>query len=198
MRSAPQTSSVFLAADSDRGWNCCGRHHIRCDRRNAMKLSDGERLIVVMLADVMQAMGLNHEIDPTLVKRLAVNHDDWAIASRYHGIFDGEGPSDAEVSETHEILSMWSWIEHSISQLEGAEAEEAANFHHSQFSGFDGNNDPHFGIAHTMINDLGYYDEFADRNLNSHSRATLERYRRMLPQYKAAMDRHAGQELTLA
>ena len=162
-----------------------------------MKLSDGERLIVVMLAEVMQEMGLNHEIDPTLVKKLAIDHDDWAIAAKYHGIFDGEAPSDAEVTETHDILSMWSWIEHSIRELEGADADEAAGFHHTQFSGFDGNNDAHFGIAHTMINDLGYYDEFAGRPLNSHSRATLARYRAMLPKYKAAMDGHAGGELSL-
>ncbi len=33
-----------------------------------MKLTDGERLIVVMLAEVMEEMGLNREIDPALVK----------------------------------------------------------------------------------------------------------------------------------
>lgn len=156
-----------------------------------MKLTDGERLIVVMLAEVMEEMGLNREIDPALVKRLAINRDDWAIATQYHGIFDGEEPSAAEVEETHQILSMWSFIEYSIGELEGEEAKEAANFRHTKFSGFDGNNDPHHGIAHTLINDLERYSEFKDRALNSHSRATLPRYRTMLPKFDAAMrDNH--------
>jgi hypothetical protein len=162
-----------------------------------MKLSDGERLIVVMLAEVMEAMRLNHEIDPTLVKKLAIYHDDWAIAHKYHGIFDGEAPTDGEVKETHDILSMWSFIEYSIGQLEGEEAKEAAGFRNTQFSGFDGNNDPHYGIAQTMIQDLGLYSEFAGRGLNSHSRATLQRYRNMLPKYDKAMEGTHGEPLSI-
>lgn len=162
-----------------------------------MKLSDGERLLVVMLAEVMEELKLNREIDPKLVKRLAINHDDWAIASHYHGIFDSQAPSDADVKETHDILSMWSFIEYSIIGLEGAEAKEAAGFRHTQFSGFDGNNDDHYGIAHTLINDLGLYSEFASRGLNSHSRATLPRYRTMLPKFEKATAGKAGEPLSI-
>lgn len=162
-----------------------------------MQLSDGERLIVVMLAEVMEELKLNREIDPKLVKTLAINHDDWAIAHKYQGIFDSQAPSDAEVTETHDILSMWSFIEYSIGELEGEEAKEAAGFHHTQFSGFDGNNDPHHGIARTLIGDLGLYTEFASRNLNSHSRASLPHYRAMLPKYDAAMQKTHGEPLSI-
>ena len=161
-----------------------------------MQLSDGERLIVVILAEVMEAMKLNGEVEPSLIKRLAINRDDWAIAQRYHGIFDGESPSDGDVSETHNLLSMWSFIEYSLKELDGDEAKEAANFHHTSFSGFDGNNDRHYGIAHTMIEDLGLYGEFKGRNLNSHSQATLPRYRKMLPKYDAAMHGTMGEPLS--
>lgn len=162
-----------------------------------MKLSDGERLLVVMLAEVMEELKLNREIDPALVRKLAIYHDDWAIAQKYHGIYDSESPSDADVKETHDILSMWSFIEYSIGELQGEEAKEAAGFHHTQFSGFDGNNDPHHGIAQTLIKDLGLYSEFASRGLNSHSRATLARYRTMLPKFDKAMEGATGEPLPI-
>jgi len=153
-----------------------------------MQLSDGERLIAVMLADVMESMGVNRDVDPTLVKRLLFNRDEWALTWEYPGTFDGESPTDEVIKETSDILSMWSFIEFSIGELKGEDAEAAKSFPRTEFGGFDGNNDPHYGVAHTLINDLGRWTEFKDRPLNSHSRATLERYRRMLPKYKAAMD----------
>lgn len=163
-----------------------------------MQLSDGERLIVVMLAEVMEAMGLNGEIDPKLVKTLAYDHDDWAIAHKYHNLFNSEGPSEETVKETQDILWMWQVIESSIEELEGAEAEQAAQFQpHTQFTGFDGNHDPHHGVAHTLIKRLGLFDRFADRNLNSHSQATLPRYRNMLPKFDAAMEGNQGEPLTI-
>lgn len=35
-----------------------------------MQLSEGERLILVMLADITKALGLNGSVDPDLVRRL--------------------------------------------------------------------------------------------------------------------------------
>lgn len=160
-----------------------------------MKMTDGERLIVVMLAEIMEAMKLNGEIDASLVKTLAINNDDWAIRNTYTGIFNGEEPSDADVSETYDILSMWSFIEYSISKLEDDEATEAANFHYPRFTGFDGNHDPHHGITQTLIGDLELYSEFRDHPMNSHSRATLPRYRAIKAKYDAAMKGNRGAPL---
>ncbi len=163
-----------------------------------MQMTDGERLIVVMLAEVMEAMGLNGEIDPSMVKRLAINRDDWAIKTQYHGFLHDEGgPTEAEVAETHDILAMWSFIEYSIGELVGEEAKEAAGFRHTRFSGFDGNNDPHHGIAHTLINDLGRWTEFKDHPLNSHSMASIARYRAMLPKFETAMQTYGSNALPI-
>lgn len=144
-----------------------------------MKLSDGERLIAVMLAEVMEAMGLNQEIDPTLVKTLVFNNDGWALKRAYPGLFSSEPPNDGVVSETTDILWMWGIIEHSLEQLSGDEADEAATWRHTSFSGFDGNNDPHYRVAHTMINKLDEFQDFAGRTLNSHTQTSLPRYREM-------------------
>jgi hypothetical protein len=154
-----------------------------------MELTDGERLIVVMLADLMEAMEVNREIDPALVKRLAINRDDWAIRLVYSGIFDSEPPTEADVRETVDILAMWGFIEYSVEELDQPERDEIKLLRW-QFTGFDGNHDPHHGIAHTLIHDLGRFSEFKERGLNSHSQATLPRYRSILWRYNQAM--HGG------
>ena len=68
-----------------------------------MKLSDGERLIVVMLAEVMEALKLNREVDPSLIKTLACGGDEWAIKRKYSGLFPSAGPTADDVSETTDI-----------------------------------------------------------------------------------------------
>jgi hypothetical protein len=161
-----------------------------------MKLTDGERLIVVMLAEVMEALKLDAEINPTLVKKLAINNDDWAIKKEYSGIFNGEGPSDAEVSETVNILWMWGIIEHAIGGLDGEQAKEAKSWRWNEFRGFDGNNDPHYGIAHTLTADLDQFGDLKGRDLNSHSQASLPRYRAMYAKFEKHLEASAGEPLS--
>lgn len=144
-----------------------------------MELSDGERLIVVMLAEVMQELKLNKEIDPSLILTLAYGGDDWAIKRKYSGLFSDEKPADAVVSETTDILWMWGIVEHSLERLAGDEATEAKGWRHTRFTGFDGNHDRHFGIARTMIDKLDEFESFKGRELNSHTQATLPRYQAM-------------------
>lgn len=52
--------------------------------------------------------------------------------------------------------------------------------YHPRFDGFDGNNDPHYGIGHFMVHELGLWQELQDRPMNSHSMGTLPTYQRML------------------
>jgi len=144
-----------------------------------MKLSDGERLIIVMLAEVMEALNLNREVNPTLIKSLVCGGDEWALKRKYSGIFNSEAPSPADVSETTDILWMWGIIEHGLTKLKGEEATEAESWPYAKFGGFDGNNDAHYGIALTMIHELGEFQDFKDRGLNSHSQANLPHYRQM-------------------
>jgi uncharacterized protein YfbU (UPF0304 family) len=145
-----------------------------------MQMSDGERLIAVMLAEIMEALKINNEIDPTLVKSLVIDNDGWALRRKYSGIFHSEAPSEEVVSETTNILWMWGIIEHSIAKLTGAEADEAKGWHYTKWDGFDGNNDDHYGVARTMIEELGEFEDSRKGvNLNSHTQSSLPRYRRM-------------------
>lgn len=144
-----------------------------------MNISDGERLIAVMLADIMRHNKINGEIDPDFVISTLTGKDDWALKAKYGGLFHESGPRDqADVQETYDIFEMFRSIRHATDQLLPAEQAEIKALPFYEFRGFDGNNDEHYGISATMLNELGYYSEF--KHLNSHSQATLPRYRKML------------------
>lgn len=149
-----------------------------------MKMSDGERLIAVMLAEIMEALKLNNEIDPSLVKSLVINNEGWALRRKYYGLFDSEPRSDDVVKETADILWMFQIIESSIERLTGAEADEAKGWHYKQWRGFDGNHDPHFSVAGTMIRDLGEFKGLRNAgDINSHSQSSLPHYREMYEKF---------------
>lgn len=149
-----------------------------------MELTDGERLLAVMLAEVMEALKVQGELDPALIKSLVINNEGWALRRKYPGIFESEADADEVVKETTDILWMFGIIESSIGRLEGEQAAEAAGWHYNQWRGFDGNNDPHYGVARTMIEDLGEFDQSRKGvNLNSHTQTTLPRYRSMYQKF---------------
>jgi uncharacterized protein YfbU (UPF0304 family) len=162
-----------------------------------MRLTDGERLIAVMLAEVMEALKLNRELDPALLKSLVINNDGWALRRKYPGIFESEAPSDEVVKETTDILWMFGIIESSIGRLTGHEAEAAKGWHYSQWHGFDGNNDPHYGVARTMIEELGEFEQSRNGiNLNSHTQTSLPHYRSMYEKFYGYVQ--AGQAAPLS
>lgn len=148
-----------------------------------MNLNDSERLIVFMLAEIMEAMKLDDEIDPTLIKSLAASSDDWAIKHKYSGLFPSESRSDDVVRETIDLLWMWGIVEHGITNLQGTEATQAKKWHSTSFTGFDGNNDEHYGVAVTLIEKLDEFGDFKGRGLNSHTQSTLPRYRQMYAKF---------------
>ncbi|WP_407157694.1 YfbU family protein [Bradyrhizobium sp. STM 3557] len=78
--------------------------------------------------------------------------------------------------EVEDIFAMYRALERAY---EAGKEPPAAAFH-PRFDGFDGNNDPHFGIAGFLIDDLGLWAEQRERPRNSHSRSTLGIYRKML------------------
>lgn len=162
-----------------------------------MELSNGERLIIFMLSEVMEALKLNNEIDPVLVRSLVTDNAGWALGRKYPGIFHSESAAPSVVKETGDILWMWGIIESGISKLSGEQAAEAKGWHHNAFAGFDANNDPHYHVSSTMIRELG---EFKDsRNgvvLNSHTQAALPSYRRMYAKFEGYVN--AGQAAPLS
>jgi uncharacterized protein YfbU (UPF0304 family) len=150
-----------------------------------MKLSDGEKLIAMMLADLLEAGGVDGEADPKFVREAITSGHLWSLNWKYPAIFHGEEDSPEEVQETADILTMCRIVEGSIAELSDAERDTIPENDRQVFYGFDGNNEPHYGIAVMFIENMGRWEEFEGRNLNSHM-PTLNRYHRMKAVYDAA------------
>ena len=150
-----------------------------------IKLSDGERLIIFMLADIHKHLKIkNPEIDADFITKAVVDGHDWALRSKYSGLFHSEIDSDHDVKETHEILTMFRVLQGSYERLSPADKKkvDTATPHFTgkdlYFEGFDGNHDAHCSIARFMVEELGLYDEQKGRAMNSHG-SVLDTYRRM-------------------
>lgn len=103
-------------------------------------------------------------------------------AGLYDEVFSGRQETPAAVGEeTHDILSMFRHLDNAVAALP-AEQQGQFNF---LFGGFDANNDPHHAFAKFLIEKQGLYDEYAGKNLNSHTRTTLPKYQKMLRIYNA-------------
>lgn len=149
-----------------------------------MKLSDGEKLIILMLADLHKALKIKDaEIDPAFISKAILYDKLWGINWEYHGIPFEKSEDPPALKETADFLDMWMFIEESYAKLSTADKKllekEAEPFGtHVIFPGFDGNNEEHYGIARFLIKDMKKFEHFAKHELNSHS-ISVDAYRRM-------------------
>jgi uncharacterized protein len=146
-----------------------------------MKLSEGERLILVMLCDIHKALNLKGTIDPDLVSTLIRGGRE--LAPETNGAAeDGEHVVATEVGA---ILQMWSTIERGYKHLsveEKREVEAGAGplGRGVRFSGFDAAAEGRYReAAHRLIEESGGFERFQGRNLTAHM-PSLDGYRRML------------------
>ncbi|MET3725875.1 YfbU family protein [Sphingomonas trueperi] len=133
-----------------------------------MQMTDGEKLLAVMLADVLKALESDGEIDPGFVTSAITSGNTWAFKWKYPGIFEDSAPDEDVVSEVGRILTMSSFVEYSISELSPEELESIPDNERQVFIGFDGNNEPHYGVATFLVEDLNRFSELKGRNMNSH------------------------------
>ncbi|WP_035654973.1 YfbU family protein [Bradyrhizobium sp. STM 3809] len=159
-----------------------------------MDLSDGERLIILMLADVSKTLKLKGEMDPEFIANMIFNDTLWAIRWKYHGIPFSTDDDPPEVSQTCDILDLWMFLEDGYKQLSKADKEriksEAAPFGENVvFRGFDGNHEAKMlSVARVLIDDLGRWPQFRGRELNAHAR-TVDRYLRMCRAFESIRPR---------
>jgi uncharacterized protein YfbU (UPF0304 family) len=139
-----------------------------------MKLSDGEKLIVLMLADIYKAMKVKGEFDPQFITKTIIYDKLWGFNWELSGIPFEKSETPRAVKETADILDMWWIIEEGYGKLSKADKarveKEAEPFGKNvRFAGFDGNNEEHFGIATYLVDDMKRFSHFKGRDLNSHS-----------------------------
>ena len=149
-----------------------------------MKLSDGEKLILVMLCDIYKALGIKRgEVDPQVVMDAIFGGHLWGLKEAHSGIFSTRETSEETVSEVIDILDMWAFLERdyeNLSKEEKAQVKKEASESQVQFPGFDGNGEVEYiGVARFFTERLDRFTSFKWRDLNAH-RTTLEEHRRML------------------
>lgn len=112
------------------------------------------------------------------------------IAAGYTTQYDDVMPSirDNEASEdmqreVMDTLDMFRALNHAKSN-----GWTPSNPALSKFRGYDGNNDPHYFFAQYLLDMRKKWAESAP-NLNSHSSATIEKYRAMLKVWKVAANK---------
>jgi uncharacterized protein len=182
---------------------------LRVKSRDAVEFSDGEKMILMMLCDMMkQAKMKGGGADPEFVESVIVGGHYWALKWDYTGIFHGHVDRPAVVHETSNFLDMWSLIEWGYAKLTKKEKErvaaEGAPFGKNlAFRGFDGNYESqHLNVARFLVEKMGRFESFKGRDLNSHA-PTLDAYRRMYPLFEKmrpnlGMGRELGSEEIIA
>ena len=157
-------------------------------------LSSGEKLILVMLSEIYKKLDIDDEIDAEIVKSSLFSGYEWAISWKYPEIFEVDNPT--YVDETTKILDMYRWIESGLDKLSDIDLERLKSDvkpfdEYLNFRGFDANNDKHYGVLRHLIDVLDLYYEHKGKYLNTHSSATLPRYRKMLSVCEALRARGA-------
>ena len=150
-----------------------------------MKISDGEKIIILMLSELYDKLGINGDIDQDFIRSAIYSDNLWGIRWKYSGIPFDSNKDPEVVREVVDILDMWSIIEYSYDRLTPTDKfmveEQAAPFgKNPKFNGFDGNNESEYmSTAHFIIDDLERFESFKGRYLNSHFPA-IDGYKRML------------------
>lgn len=150
-----------------------------------MKITDGEKLILLMLSELYDKLEVDGEIEPDFIRSAIFSSNLWSIPWKYPGIPFEEQDTPEIVKDVLDILDMWSFIEHSYEKLSEKDKtyleKEAAPFGETpKFPGFDGNNESEYmSAASFIVNDLDRFDELRGRNFNSHC-PSIDSYRRML------------------
>lgn len=156
------------------------------NRGRAPRLSDGEKLIAMMLAELIKATGVEVDTNVSLVEKVILGGHYWALGWEMPGIFHDHIDERSRVSFVVNVLDMWDFLESAHEKLSDNDKErlaaEASPFGKVvQFYGFDGNYETEYmSIARFLIEDLNRFSRFRDREhgLNSHM-PTLDRYGKM-------------------
>jgi uncharacterized protein YfbU (UPF0304 family) len=156
-------------------------------QRCIMNLSDGEKLVLMVLADMYKHLEIKGEFDPDFISTTISGGHLWGFRWKYTHIPFEPSENPPEVSETVDILDMWSSLEESYGKLSPADnqkVEKEANRTSVRLFGFDANKEDHYFIARYLIEQLDRYPSFRGRDLNSPS-PRIDGYRRMYRVFEA-------------
>jgi uncharacterized protein YfbU (UPF0304 family) len=153
--------------------------------RDSIKLSDGEKLLLLMLGEVYNHLKVKGESRPDFLANVIYDGHFWAPKWKMPGVFHDYEDDPRDLPITLDMLEMWDRIESGWERLSKKDKERVAKdadpFGSAvKFAGFDGNTEAaYIGIASCLIEQLDRFSRFKGRDLNSHA-PVLATYRRML------------------
>lgn len=166
-----------------------------------MKLSDGEKIIILMLTELYEKLKVEGEMEPDFLRSAIFNDMLWGIRWKYSGIPFSEAEDPETVKEVLDILDMWSGIERSYARLDSAgkdliKQKLGVLGDSPRFQGFDGNNESEYvGTALFLVNELERYAEFKGRAFNCHH-PSIDMHRRMLAVFNPMRQRFMSSDLS--
>lgn len=172
-------------------------------KSEAVRFSDGEKLIAIMIRDVYKHLKINGEINPDFISEVIYGGHYWAPKWEMSGLFTDYEDDPRDVHFVVDVLDMWRFIEAAYEKLskkdKDAVEKEAHPFgKHVRFAGFDGNNETsHMTIARFFVEKMGRWSMFKGRELNTHF-PSINTYRRMLAVFELIRPSLAGAELDVS
>ena len=156
-----------------------------------IRMTKTERLMVWLLAEILknqsEAKGSKdrHEDNLQLVNLIqgAISGGHlWALEIELPGIFGSTEDNLVFRNNVIEILDMWDSIETGYERLTDDEKRQIGE--EPKFHGFDGNYEAeYYTIALFLVEDLGRFERFKGRGLNSHV-PMLYKYRPMVTEFQ--------------
>ncbi len=172
------------------------------NKGRAPVLSDGEKLIAMMLAELIKSTGAKVQTNVDLVEKAVTGGHYWALGWEMPGIFHGHVDKQSRVRFVVDVLDMWSFLEEAEEALTtDSDREELAMAGHAhvKFLGFDGNNESeHLSIARFLVDDLERFTRFriGHRDLNSHV-PTVEGYGKMVRAFEPIRKNLVGRGMSI-
>jgi uncharacterized protein len=179
-------------------------HGLDKTSRHAVNISDGEKIIIAMLADQQRPPNLR-EINVDNILNAIFGGHYWALKWELSGLLNDHVDDAGALSIVVDTLEIWDFIESAIetfSEIEIQKIDKEAGPHgkNRKFIGFDGNNEgTERAIALHLIEDMGRFQRFKGRNLNSHTLSKLT-YAKMIRQFqpiREALFRRVPMKLTV-
>ena len=172
---------------------------MRNDTRDSVKFSDGERIIICLLCEVLKKLPKNEDGDEPnydYIKEAVGWGHFWSLKLRQSGCSGLlETPIDEELAwETLDIVQMWDMLEFSYKKLSKQDQElvDSKITDKVFFRGFDGNEESQqSSVLSFAMERIGIYTDFGDEEsimrdrdgLNTHF-PVLEKYREMLKVFR--------------
>lgn len=178
-------------------------HGLTQSASGTVKLSDGEKLLALMLRDVYKHLDIKSPgINPELVESAICGGHSWALGWELSGVYHGHEDDPRNLTFVLDVLDLWDHIERAqdgfSDENKARVAKEAEPFgERAKFAGFDGNNEAELmSIARFLVEDLGRFARFKGRrSFNSHAPMTAV-YQRMLAVFKPMQRTLAGSDLS--